>query len=355
MVDADVIAVTNPDELFLCGHFCALFMNPCHFHTGLLVIKPEQSMFSRIVEALQYIPSHDAADQGFLDNFFSDLIDAPMFNASRGKSERPVERLNIGYNMHHLYYYEKFNWDLYSCSPIVTIGYPIHQNFKPWYWWTYPLLDINWWWQDLRMELPDQSFHYLPRALFVIALFGFTYLLLRYIMPIPPAVYSRVIVSYARLISYAYGLGAAIVCIRFTLELVPVWLPPQPAWIFFMSHYQIMFYCSLASFGFFLYSCSGQLNHRAGMPPSTRAALLTTTLYHVAKVMPVYFLFWAVLSANVYGNIIYKAAAGLTIAVLLVWMQGWLAWTVAQAYLKADVPCSPSVEIAPVDSSKPYV
>lgn len=42
MLDADVIAIKNPDELFLCGHFCALFMNPCHFHTGLLVLKPEK-------------------------------------------------------------------------------------------------------------------------------------------------------------------------------------------------------------------------------------------------------------------------------------------------------------------------
>ena len=45
MMDADVIAVKNPDELFLCGHFCALFMNPCHFHTGLFVLKPEKVAF----------------------------------------------------------------------------------------------------------------------------------------------------------------------------------------------------------------------------------------------------------------------------------------------------------------------
>jgi hypothetical protein len=44
-----------------------------------------QNMFQRLVDALQVLPSHDAADQGFLDNFFSDLIDAPMFNASRGR------------------------------------------------------------------------------------------------------------------------------------------------------------------------------------------------------------------------------------------------------------------------------
>lgn len=101
MLDADVIAIKNPDELFLCGHFCALFMNPCHFHTGLLVLKPEkvhhhlvrseltppsQAQFDRLVRELETTPSHDAADQGFLDNAFKDLADAPLFNPKRGAS-----------------------------------------------------------------------------------------------------------------------------------------------------------------------------------------------------------------------------------------------------------------------------
>ncbi len=51
-MDADTIAVRNPDELFKCGHFCAVFMNPCNFHTGtpfhisplcLLVLSPSLS------------------------------------------------------------------------------------------------------------------------------------------------------------------------------------------------------------------------------------------------------------------------------------------------------------------------
>lgn len=49
MIDADVIAVKNPDELFLCGHFCALFMNPCHFHTGLIVLKPSKVQVDQLV------------------------------------------------------------------------------------------------------------------------------------------------------------------------------------------------------------------------------------------------------------------------------------------------------------------
>jgi hypothetical protein len=38
-MDADDIALSKLDELFFCGHFCAVYMNPCNFHTGLLVVK----------------------------------------------------------------------------------------------------------------------------------------------------------------------------------------------------------------------------------------------------------------------------------------------------------------------------
>jgi hypothetical protein len=29
----------NPEELFQCGQFCAAFINPCIFHTGLFVLE----------------------------------------------------------------------------------------------------------------------------------------------------------------------------------------------------------------------------------------------------------------------------------------------------------------------------
>lgn len=34
-LDSDNIAISkNMDELFLCGHFCAVYQNPMFFHTG---------------------------------------------------------------------------------------------------------------------------------------------------------------------------------------------------------------------------------------------------------------------------------------------------------------------------------
>lgn len=39
MLDSDNIFLQKTDELFQCGEFCAVFINPCIFHTGLFVLK----------------------------------------------------------------------------------------------------------------------------------------------------------------------------------------------------------------------------------------------------------------------------------------------------------------------------
>mgnify|MGYP000037588524 FL=1 len=39
MLDADNIFLRKTDELFQCGQFCAVFINPCIFHTGLFVLE----------------------------------------------------------------------------------------------------------------------------------------------------------------------------------------------------------------------------------------------------------------------------------------------------------------------------
>lgn len=44
MLDADNLFLRNPDELFQCGQFCAAFINPCVFHTGLFVLQASNSI-----------------------------------------------------------------------------------------------------------------------------------------------------------------------------------------------------------------------------------------------------------------------------------------------------------------------
>jgi alpha-N-acetylglucosamine transferase len=70
-LDTDNIALGNFNKLFDCSHFCTMFMNPCNFHTGLLIIKPDMHQFEHRVHALyNHTHSYNSANQGFLTTFF---------------------------------------------------------------------------------------------------------------------------------------------------------------------------------------------------------------------------------------------------------------------------------------------
>lgn len=49
-LDSDNIFLQNMDDVFLCGHFCIVYMNPLIFHTGLIVAKPSTDMFHKLIQ-----------------------------------------------------------------------------------------------------------------------------------------------------------------------------------------------------------------------------------------------------------------------------------------------------------------
>lgn len=51
-MDADNLFFHNIDELFKCGHFCAVYMNPCNFHTGLFVVTPNNATYNDLLKSL---------------------------------------------------------------------------------------------------------------------------------------------------------------------------------------------------------------------------------------------------------------------------------------------------------------
>lgn len=201
-LDADNVLVRNADELFLCGEFCAVFMNPCHFHTGLLVVTPSTDEYQRLLGALGHEESFDGADQGFLSSMYSKMLrKAQLFTptsaiaraqqlrlAAGGENQddavdgdREVAmpkgmRLPVGYNINHKYFYEQYHWKLFylrhfasmtspispvkvvveSARPIpaLTVGFPMAPVLKPWYWWASFFMDLHAVWQDIRGTLP---------------------------------------------------------------------------------------------------------------------------------------------------------------------------------------------------------
>ena len=156
--DADVVAYTNPDVLMKCGHFCVVYMNQVHFHTGVMVIKPDRAMYASVIDGLTKLLSFDGADQGFLNSFFEqEARNAKKFDPSRGQSEDAVNRMTIVHNMNHLYFYPTLSWAPYvdKDSDILTLTYPtlFSQKVKPWSWYTYPFMDVNYVWLQERRAL----------------------------------------------------------------------------------------------------------------------------------------------------------------------------------------------------------
>ncbi|UIZ21271.1 hypothetical protein KXD40_001208 [Peronospora effusa] len=195
-LDADNVLIRNADELFLCGQFCAVFMNPCHFHTGLLVVTPSSTEYQRLLNALDHLESFDGADQGFLSSMYSKMLrkaklftplQASFTGAEREglqklKLEPKGMRLPVGYNINHKYFYEQYHWKLFylrqfasMTSPIspvkvvvesargipaLTVGYPVASVLKPWYWWAGFLMDLHAVWHDIRATLPASQERY---------------------------------------------------------------------------------------------------------------------------------------------------------------------------------------------------
>ncbi|KAK8812288.1 hypothetical protein WA158_007522 [Blastocystis sp. Blastoise] len=178
-MDADNIILHNIDILFQCGHFCAVFMNPCKFHTGMMVITPNNTVYNDMMNHLSLLPSYDGADQGFLTSYFNDICYAPMFignyiypNEYHNKSITidlpPTQRLPLIFNTVHTYSYFDGNMDqmrLYTLKdmdpPAYTLTYPITPILKPWYWWGYILLYMNWYWNDFRELTESNIYHYI--------------------------------------------------------------------------------------------------------------------------------------------------------------------------------------------------
>ena len=161
--DADnvVVHVDKAEELFHCGHFCVVYMNPCHFHTGLLVVRPDAALLADMLRAMVDTGSYDGADQGFLSAFFQACDEAPMFNPA-APSNRPLNQLHISYNMHALYALGTGSFQHFRCGPflqtpdepVASIGYPVPTVIKPWFWWV-GLLGHAAAWQEVRNTLDE--------------------------------------------------------------------------------------------------------------------------------------------------------------------------------------------------------
>ncbi|TYI70241.1 hypothetical protein E1A91_D08G207700v1 [Gossypium mustelinum] len=153
MLDADNLFLHKTDELFQCGQFCAVFINPCIFHTGLFVLQPSLEVFKDMIHQLETGKANpDGADQGFTGAYFPDLLDQPKFYPHlNGTTLDGHYRLPMGYQMDASYYYLKLGWRV-PCGPNSVITFPGAPWLKPWYWWSWPVLSLGIQWHENRRQ-----------------------------------------------------------------------------------------------------------------------------------------------------------------------------------------------------------
>ncbi|GBG83487.1 hypothetical protein CBR_g37199 [Chara braunii] len=155
MLDSDDLFLQNTDELFLCGEFCAVFIDPYRFHTGLFVLKPSRERLYEVFAKLantSFTPS-DGGDQGFLIASYPELLGQPLFvPPSDGVALNGTFRLQFGYQLDASYYNLKHHWQI-PASMAKVITFPAAPSLKPWYWWSWPLLSLSLKWHEQRREL----------------------------------------------------------------------------------------------------------------------------------------------------------------------------------------------------------
>jgi hypothetical protein len=199
-MDSDILILGDMSGLFGCGSFCAMFIDPCIFNSGIMVITPSTVLFNDLVENMGQIDSYDGADLGYfngiflfiacccavvhcihwfvLTGYFSELYEAPLFNPEKGGNtlfdnahfdptivktwtplpkeqyireyKKRIRRLPYRYHSDHKHL--MYQGVFHPCKrpqAIEMLG-----AAKPWLWWTYPISDYSWRWYEIRKKLP---------------------------------------------------------------------------------------------------------------------------------------------------------------------------------------------------------
>ena len=149
-LDSDTVVVRNVDELFRCGSFCATYRHSDLFNAGVMVFKPSVAHHYQ----LKHLPcprkKRRCDDQILLNIHYDILKYASLFNGKDPRYHEEPLRLPWKYNADIGMYYLNSQWLIPELKIIhFTLG-----PLKPMQWWTYPLFDQNWIWNEYRERLP---------------------------------------------------------------------------------------------------------------------------------------------------------------------------------------------------------
>uniref|UniRef100_A0A915C9S9 glycogenin glucosyltransferase n=1 Tax=Parascaris univalens TaxID=6257 RepID=A0A915C9S9_PARUN len=150
-LDLDTLVKHDISALFRCGSFCASMRHSDKFNAGVMVLKPNKTVFDDMSKKYSILPSYDGGDQGFMNSYFANTKYASMFNPDDmnwPNESNSIHTLSMAYNYDVGAYYLQ--------SRLLIEPKIIHYTMgptKPWIWWTYPMFDLNWEWYRLRVEV----------------------------------------------------------------------------------------------------------------------------------------------------------------------------------------------------------
>ena len=219
-LDSDILVVSNIDHLFDCGTFCASYRDSDLFNSGVLVVEPSLAVFNDMVKKVPLLPSYTHGDQGFLSEYFKDLIYASFFNWSNDARQRQPMRMPIGLNADITTYYMNDGWRRPE-EEMRVIHYTLGPSKpKPWVWWTNYLLVLNQLWINVRMKLPvyEEPFNLFHNLIFW-------------------APYPALIIFYAFLCNFEWSCQRSIALSPRILELFTSYSKYFPLAFLFLSYY----------------------------------------------------------------------------------------------------------------------
>jgi lipopolysaccharide biosynthesis glycosyltransferase len=161
-LDADTLVTENIDNLCSCkGLYCAVVRNT-FFNAGVMVVQPNETIFREMLKASTEVHSYTGGDQGFLNNFFWNPERCPFFDPRMDTpSSVNCHRIPGFYNGDVGMYIAR--GDKWQFDPNEEMKEPfiIHYTlsiFKPWHWWSYPVVSESWrWWNVLSESEPRLS------------------------------------------------------------------------------------------------------------------------------------------------------------------------------------------------------
>ena len=155
-LDADTMVTGSIDDLCTCtGRYCAVVRNT-FFNAGVMVVEPNEDLYFDMIRKSTDLHSYTGGDQGFVNNYFWNTERCPFYNP---REELPppdggasCHRLPGFYNGDVGMFVARGNKWQFDPNEDITTPLVIHYTlsiFKPWRWWSYPVVTESWKWWDV--------------------------------------------------------------------------------------------------------------------------------------------------------------------------------------------------------------